>query len=142
MTATASSSISRRTGASGQRSPSMCSFRFSPEPTPQREAALQHDSCGCGGMGDHGGMNANSGTGHPGHDVNPVSRLCDTSEGRPHERAMTLGGDPRMEVVRDRREAEPRLLCPPRIIHQLLGPVLLGRDLVAELCHAAPFSRS
>ena len=34
MTSTASSSISRRTSASGQRSPRMCSLSASPEPTP------------------------------------------------------------------------------------------------------------
>ena len=36
MTSTASSSISRRSSGSGQRSPSTCSLRFSPVPTPRK----------------------------------------------------------------------------------------------------------
>ena len=37
ITSTASSSISRRSSAEGQRSPRMCSLRFSPLPTPSRK---------------------------------------------------------------------------------------------------------
>jgi hypothetical protein len=37
MTSTASSSISRRTETFGHRSPSTCSLRFSPVPTPRKK---------------------------------------------------------------------------------------------------------
>ena len=52
ITSTASSSISRRASASGQRWPRMCSFSASPLPTPRSEPPLQHDCGGRRGLGD------------------------------------------------------------------------------------------
>jgi hypothetical protein len=58
------SSNPRRTDASGQGVPRMCSLSASPVPTPQAELAAQLGGAGGGDLGDHGGMSAHAGTGH------------------------------------------------------------------------------
>jgi hypothetical protein len=63
--------------------------------------------------------------------------MCDPAEDAPDERALTLRVDPGMEVVGDHREAEAQLLRARRVPDEVEGQVLLRREPVAELGHAA-----
>ena len=105
----------------------MCSFRFSPAPTPQKEPALEHGRCGRRGMGDDGWMRADERTGHPRAHAQPAGHLGDGAEHAPHERGLALGRDPWMEVVRDERKVETALLGLARQLDQLARPISAPR---------------
>lgn len=99
----------------------------------QEEAAVEHHCGGGGGVGDDCRMHADEGGGDPGAYTELLGGFGDATEDRPDEGALTLFGNPGMEVVGDAGEAEADLFCPGRVAHQHLGLVLLAGQPVAEL---------
>ena len=86
-------------------------------------------------------MDPHGRAGHARADPQALRRLRDAAEHRPHERALALRVDPRVEVVGDQREREARLLGAARVLDERARTELLARELVAELHHrplAAP----
>src|SRR5262249_8115441 len=64
--------------------------------------------------------------------LDPRGGFPDGPDHAPHEGALALPVDPRMEVIGDQPERETALLGEPREPHQLARAVLLARELVAE----------
>src|SRR3954453_17315467 len=132
MTSTASSSISRRTGADGQRSPWMHSFSRSPVPTPRKKrpgiiaatvAAAWATIAGCVRI-----------VGHVTAVPTPTrSVACAIAQHGPDHRRLALARRPGVEVVGHGDEVEARPLGLDRRLHEEVGPVLLGREVQAEL---------
>ena len=138
MISTASASISWRVSTPGQPSPTTCSLRFSPLPSPsvngpRPAAAPSRPSARRRPV-------AHRRAGHVGHQVDPRGRVGDRAEHRPGVRRMPLLGQPGREVVAHHLEVEPGLLGPGREPHQVARPVLLGHQRVAEVGHRSSSS--
>ena len=63
----------------------------------------------------------------PGADDQLVGGLGDGTEHAPHERAVRMALDPRVEVVGDEREREAGLLGGAGVGHEVARAVLLAR---------------
>ena len=134
ITSTASSSISRRSLADGHRSPRMCSFRFSPVPTPRKKRPGMHArprSPPPGRRSRDG--SGSSGTSRRSRAAADRSRRRSPPITAPDEGALPLAVDPGMEVVGDEREREARLLGPARVAHEIERTVLLARQRVPDV---------
>ena len=117
---TASSSISRRSRAEGQRSPRMCSFRFSPVPTPRKKRPGISDAAVAAACATIAGWMRMVGQ------VTPVpTRSFSVDAAMPRARSIRTGSalpvDPRVEVVRDQRVREPGLLSARACAHEIEG---------------------
>ena len=99
----------------------------------EEEPTREHRRCRRGRLGDDRGMDPQDRARHPRADDEPLGGRRDAPEHAPHERALALAVDPRVEVVRDEREAEARLLGPDGVPDEVERPVLLARDRVSEL---------
>ena len=135
MTWRASASISCRTSIDGHRCPSTCSLRRLAGADAEEEAALEEQGRRCCRMGDDRRVDAQDRAGHAGPDADGRRRLGHPAEDRPHERAVALLVDPRVEVVRDGQEVEARLLGQARMAHQVGRSVLLTGECVAPRGH-------
>ncbi len=83
-------------------------------------------------------MHAHRRARHAGADAQALRGVRDAADHAPHERALPLPVDPGMVVVGDQPEAEPRVLGHRRVADQVVGTMLLARDLVADLHHGGP----
>ena len=104
---------------------------------PEREAARQHRADGGRGLRDDRRMRANQRARDPRRDFDPLGCLRDPAQHAPDERALSLRVDPGMEVVGDHREREAELLRSGCVADEVERCMLLGRQPVAELGHAA-----
>ena len=98
----------------GQRSPRMCSLSASPVPTPKKNRPSSSNEVVAVAWARIAGWIRVVGhvTPTPTSMRSVVAAMA--PEHRPHERAVALRLDPRMEVVGDRHEVEPGLLGLPR----------------------------
>ena len=101
----------------------------------EEEAALEEQGRRRRRLGDDRRVDAQDRAGHAGPDADGRRRLGHAAEDRPHERAVALLVDPRVEVVRDRQEVEARLLGQARMAHQVGRSVLLAGECVAPRGH-------
>ena len=123
-------------------SPSTCSLRFSPVPTPRKNRPGSIAAPSRPPARRSPDASGSSGT-------SPLSRSAaarshrDATEHRPHERALTLRVDPRVEVIRDEREREPALLRPTRVRDELERRVLLAESAYpsSTVTEVAPLGR-
>jgi hypothetical protein len=104
----------------------------------EEEAPIHEGGRRGGGLGDDRGVDADRRTRDGGAETEPRRRLRDGPGDRPHERALPLAIAPWVEVIRDEREAEARLLRPLREADQIGRAELLARELVADLDHRRP----
>ena len=109
----------------------------------EEEPAGQHRRRRRGRLGDDRRMDPDGRARDAGADDADVSVACAiAAEDGPHERALALAIDPWMEVVRDQREREPRLLGRCRVLDEIERRMLLARERVPELdAHHRPLSR-
>ena len=101
-------------------------------PHAQEEAARQHRGRGGRGLRDDRGVEAHRRARDARADDELIRGERDPTEGGPDERALALSVDPGVEVVRDEREREARLLGACRIPDEVEGTVLLARDRISE----------
>ena len=134
MTSTASSSISRRMSVSGQRSPRMCSLSASPVPTPSSKRPSSSTAAVAAAWATIAGWMRTVGQVTRGRHPQR-RRRGDGADHAPHERALALLVEPRMEVVGDPHPLETGLLAPSAPGEQRPWPVLLRGQEVAELDH-------
>src|SRR5688572_26824508 len=85
-------------------------------------------------------MDANHRARHTRAEAETVSRLRDAADHRPDERRLSLLVDPGMEVVRDERVLESRLLRLRRVADQVERHLLLARERVADRGHRVQLS--
>ena len=96
------------------------------------EAALVHDAAGGGGLGDHGGMDADRRAGDAGRHWE-ARRFGERSDHRPYEGAVALLVVPRVVVVGDPERVEARLLRLLGVADQRARVVFLAGEEVADL---------
>jgi hypothetical protein len=99
----------------------------------EEEPARHQTRARRGRVGHDRWMDADHRARDAGPEAQPLGRLRDRADHAPHERAVALRVDPRVVVVGDEREAEPRLLRRPSVGRELGRSVLLGGQGVAEL---------
>ena len=80
-------------------------------------------------------MHSHRRAGHADSDLKAFGDGGDGAEDAPHEGAVSLRADPRVEVVGDRHEIEPGLLCSPRIGDEVARRMLFARQRVPERSH-------
>ena len=96
--------------ALGQRSPRMCSLRFSPVPTPRKKRPGISAARGRGGLGDDRRVDPHRRAGDAGAERSR-SVACAIAAEHAHTNGLcALLVDPGVEVVGDEREGEARLL--------------------------------
>ncbi len=134
----ASSSMATRTPARGQPSPTTCSLRFSPVPTPRKNRPGHHRRARGRGLRHDRRVDPDRRTGDSRTEPQAFGRVRDPADHRPDEGALTLPVDPGMEMVRDQRELEPRLLGSPRARDEGVRRVLLARQRVPNPNHESP----
>ena len=127
MTSTASSSISRRTSASGQRSPRMCSLSASPLPTPRVKRPSSRRALVAAAWATIAGWMRTVGQVTPVVD-RQVGGLRDRADHRPHERAVALLVVPRVVVVGDPQRVEAGLLGAAGQVDELARAELLAGE--------------
>ncbi len=76
----------------------------------EEEPAVEQQRRGGGGLREDRGMDAHDRARDAHTDFDALGRRRDRAEHRPHERAVALGGDPRVVVVGDGDEVEAELL--------------------------------
>ncbi len=112
MISMASASMSWRSATAGHPMPTTCSLRFSPDPSPQREAAVGEDLQGRGLLRHDGRVVADRRAGHVGHQLDAFGRVGRRAQDRPRVRgrgpARTATGSsgrwkPRSRIRRPRR---------------------------------------
>src|SRR5829696_8798870 len=108
-----------------------------PGPDAKEEAALHHHRGGGARVGDDRRVHPNRRAGDARPEAQPLGGLGNAAYDGPYERALTLTVDPRMKVIGDEGEREPRLLRPRGVADELRGPVLLAGQGIAELWHGA-----
>ena len=77
-------------------------------------------------MRDDGRVHADERASHRGAEPDPLGRVRDRADHVPHERAVPLGVDPRMDVIRDEDVLEAGVLCANRVRDEVGRAVLLG----------------
>jgi hypothetical protein len=99
-----------------------------PRTDAEEESAWKHRGCGGRRLGDDGRMQANRRARHPGADAEALRRHGNRAEHTPHEGALPLAIDPRMEVVGDQSEGEASVLRQARMLDEVERTVLLARE--------------
>src|SRR5215510_2916860 len=125
----------------------MCSFRFSPVPTPRKKrpgimaAAVAAACATMAGCTRIGGMHPHRRAGHRRPEPEPCGGEPDRADHAPHERALPLSIDPRVEMIGHHGEAESVLLRHAGEPHQLVRAGLFARELVTNLHQGIPAPR-
>ena len=136
MTSIASSRRSWRTSVSGQRSPRMCSLRFSPLPTPRKKRPGEQRRRGRGGLGDDRRVDPRGRAG----DAGRRPRSARSPAATPPSTAQTNGLLPCWSTQgwkwsEIESEVEAGLLGAARELDQVARPELLAGERVADRRH-------
>src|SRR5215510_9103418 len=107
----------------------------------QEETSRHHGRGGGGSLRDNGGMHPHRRAGHRRPEPEPCGGEPDRADHAPHERALPLSIDPRVEMIGDHGEAESVLLRHAGEPHQLVRAVLFARELVTNLHQGIPAPR-
>ena len=137
ITSTASESIEWRAPTAGQPSPTTCSFRFSPAPSPRRKRPPERICHRRRLLGDDRRVVADRRAGDVGHQADPLGHRGGGAEHRPGVGRVALLDQPGLVVVGDLGEVEARRLGALDVGDERVGRRLLAHHRVAEFSHAA-----
>src|SRR5919197_3301881 len=80
-------------------------------------------------------MDPHERAGHAGPDAQSLAGLGNPAEDAPDEGALPLAVDPGVVVIGDQGKGEAGFLGPPGVADQVIGPMLLAGQCVADLGH-------
>jgi hypothetical protein len=104
-------------------------------PDAEEESAVEEVGGRRRGLRDDRRMGPDHRTGHAGADLQRGGLTRNAAEDSPHERRLALGIDPRVIVIADKGELEPRVLRLRGLSHEVRGTMFFAAEGITEASH-------